>query len=123
MQSIVLITNCNQILSLINSQCKGDDISSYKKGNQLNIEMENGRVYITLSNEIVEDFEYGEMQCIHKLFPDNIFFYLICYTNNAVLNKLMKQLIFKEKVYVDDDKGNIFTFNEFKQYCLKTFVE
>ena len=46
MQSIVLITNCNQILSLINSQCKGDDISSYKKGNQLNIEMENGRVYI-----------------------------------------------------------------------------
>ena len=65
MQSIVLITNCNQILSLINSQCKGDDISSYKKGNQLNIEMENGRVYITLSNEIVEDFEYGEMQCIH----------------------------------------------------------
>ena len=113
MQSIVLITNCNQILSLINSQCKGDDISSYKKG----------RVYITLSNEIVEDFEYGEMQCIHKLFPDNIFFYLICYTNNAVLNKLMKQLIFKEKVYVDDDKGNIFTFNEFKEYCLKTFVE
>lgn len=121
MQSIVLITNCSQILNLINSQCKGDDIISYTKENQLNIEMENGRVYITLSNEIVEDFEYDEMQNIHNIFPDAIFFYLMCYTSNAVLKKIIQRLTFQEKVYVDDDRGNIFTFTEFKEYYLHTF--
>lgn len=118
MQSIVLITNCSQILDLINSQCKGDDIISYTKENQLNIDMVNGRVYITLSNEIVKDFEYDEMQNIHKIFPDAIFFYLMCYTNNVVLKKIIQRLTFQEKVYVDDDRGNIFTFTEFKEYCL-----
>lgn len=123
MQSIVLITNCSQILSLINNQCKGDGINSYKEENQLSIEMENGRVYITLSNEIVEDFEYDEIQSIHHIFPDTIFFYLLCYTDIAVLKKLLQRLTLQEKIYVDDDKGNILTFTEFKKYCLKTFVE
>lgn len=123
MQSIVLITNCSQILSLINNQCKGDEISSYKEENQLSIEMENGRVYITLSNEIVEDFEHDEIQSIRNIFPDVIFFYLLCYTDIAVLKKLLQRLTLQEKIYVDDDKGNIFTFTEFKKCCLKTFVE
>lgn len=123
MQSIILITNCSQILSSIISQCKGDDINSYNKENQLNIELENGRVYITLSNDIGEDFEYDEIQYIHNIFPDAIFFYLMCYTNNGVLKKLMQRLTFQEKIYIDDDKGNIFTFTEFKEYCLQTFVD
>jgi len=33
MQSIVLIANCNQLLNLIDNQCKEADINSYKKEN------------------------------------------------------------------------------------------
>jgi len=85
--------------------------------------MENGRAYVTLSSKLIEDFEYDEIQSIHDLFPGTIFFYLMCYTNNAVLCKLMERITLKEKIYVDDDKGNIFTFTEFKEYCLQSFVE
>ena len=103
------------ITSMTNAKLKTTTYEYDIEGNMTSLTSPMGR-----SNEIVEDFECDEIQNIHNIFPDAIFFYLMCYTNNAVLKKIIQRLTFQEKIYVDDDRGNIFTFIEFKEYCLHT---
>ncbi len=114
MQSILLISDSDKLIELINIQCKYF-ITNKKNEKKLNLEKGDERFYITLMNNGIDEYEEDEVAFIKKIFPNKIFFYLLCYTSESGIKDLVNQLSFKEKIYIDDDQGNIMPFSEFKK--------
>lgn len=115
MQSIIVITNSSKMLENIQNQCNRNNISNFINEHQLNIELESGRLYISLDNGIVDDYEEDELKIINHIFSNSRYFYLLCFSSKIALKNLMSKISFEEKVYVDDDMGNIFPLAEFKK--------
>lgn len=118
MESIILITNNNKMLDKIETRCKAFNINSIFVNNKLIIEMMDGRIYISLSKELEEDFDYAELEILKKIFFGEIFYYLICYSNKKVLKEIMHIFTFQEMLYIDDDEGHIIPLSIYKEYLI-----
>lgn len=118
MQSIILITDNNKILEKIEIQCRELNINSTVNSNKLNIEMKEGRLYISLSEEIVEDYDDAELEYIKKIFSKNRYFYLICYSSEKILKEILHILTFQDDIYIDDDQGYIVSLAIYKEFLI-----
>lgn len=115
MRSIILMTNSEKMLEIINFECRKNNIVSFLNESKMNIDMVSGRIYISFDDGIIADYEEDELNMISNLFLDNIYFYLVCYSDIMALMNLIETILFEEIVYIDDDMGNIVPVSEFKE--------
>lgn len=112
MQSVIMISDIENLLEKIELLFK-TTLSKYQENNVLNLELNNGRLYITASNNISDDFSKEEIKFLSEKCSQELYFYLVCYSDEQVLKQLLSELCFLKKIYIDDDIGHIVSINEF----------
>ncbi len=115
MQSIILIADNDSLLERIEALCKKDGLISFMSEKQLNIDLEIGRIYISLDSGIIADYDADELKDILHIFSNGIYFYLVCFSDRLVLENLMIKFLVQENLYIDDDMGNIISIADFKE--------
>lgn len=117
MQSILLISDNDKLIDEMNIQY--DSVANREDKDKLNLEIGEDRLYITQMNDAFDEYEEDEEIFVKKIFPNKVFFYLVCYTSENGIKDFISQLLFKGKIYVDDDQGHIIPFSEFKKKLIQ----
>jgi hypothetical protein len=115
MESVILISNNNGCLKAIGKQYNNNEIHKPDDENKLNIETKEGRLYITLENSIISDYEDEELDLIRSKLKEPLYFYLVNYSDKSALKRFIKDIIYKESIYIDDDNGSILPCSEFQK--------
>jgi|GEM_PF-2119272 len=119
MQSIILICSNEEFLKDIFEQYNDTDVYKLYENNRFNIESDEGRIYITLDNSIINDYADGEVELIKNIFDSEMFFYLINYSDNQALFTMIMKTQLESLKYIDDDKGSIVPFFEYKMMLVE----
>jgi|AKZA01.1.fsa_nt_gi hypothetical protein len=115
MQSVILISNNNGCLNTIEKQYNDNEIHKPDDENKLSIESKEGRLYITLENSIISDYEDKELDLIRSKLKEPLYFYLVNYSDKSALTRIIKDIKYKESVYIDDDNGSILPCADFQK--------
>lgn len=110
MKSVILIGDKKFSIEKIQEIKLDKFISCHKTDTSLAIELENGRLYLDYSEDIIQDYEENELENIPIKNPR---FIAIQFSSVEALKVLLSELRNFDKLLVDDDKGNIIGINRY----------
>ncbi|GHU61382.1 hypothetical protein FACS189418_0950 [Clostridia bacterium] len=113
MQSVILISESQIDFAQIEIQWKNKSISTNNIGSRFVIEIENGRIYLDLIKDGLSEYDDEELD---NLAMSNYNFCSISYTDGAALKSFILGTLFSNKVFIDDDNGNIVPYLEFASH-------
>ncbi|MCG8542538.1 MAG: hypothetical protein MJA82_21785 [Clostridia bacterium] len=110
MNSVILIGDDRLLLSSLEKISFKNCIGMNRINNSLALEFIEGRVYFDYNEDISKDYELYEIECIPINNPK---FISLTYSSKSVLKKVLLQISRFDNLIIDDDMGNIVSYNEY----------
>jgi hypothetical protein len=105
MQSVVLITDSDFNFAEIIKHWNNLSLSLSTLQNRIVIEFDEGRIYIDLIEEGLNEYEPYELENIDIEHPR---FYSVSFSDQLAIRRFIKEsLLIYSSFFIDDDKGNI----------------
>lgn len=122
MRSAILITSNSKMLCELYQQWerKSSNISLIEEYNRLSMVVNNESIYVDQLDEKGVGYENNELDVIGIQSP---YFYAICYSDRDVMQYFLKNSLFNDDSYFDNDEGDIVPVSKLKNIDILTFIQ
>ena len=120
MRSVILITSNNNEVEKLYQQWKSKATNVYLDNDKLNMVIYGERIYIDYLEDGIVFYEEDELQNINL---DELNFYSIRYSSKEIMERFIRESIFNENSFLDNDMGKIIMVDKLKKEDISDFIE